>query len=67
MEDGLTCSDNNLIHFTVVSEQREVGSTTVDRRNYNLRRANWELLKQRFLKQPPVTGGRVDDMAKDVV
>lgn len=40
VEDGLTSNDHNLIHFTVASENRGVESTTVDRRNYNLRKAN---------------------------
>lgn len=67
VEEGQTSSDHNLIHFTITSEHREAGNTTVDRRNYNLRRANWDLLRRRFLEQPPVMEGRADDMAKDLV
>lgn len=35
-----------------------------NKKKYNLRRANWDLLRHKYVEQPPLVVGRVDDMAK---
>lgn len=67
VEDGLTSSDHNLIHMEVGETTNAAVETTVVGRNFNLRRANWEMLRDKYAEQQPLAEGRVDDIAKELV
>lgn len=66
VEDGLTSSDHNLVHVIVKGRAIDLGSTDGSGRNYKFRRADLELLKQRYAEQPPIPTGRADDMVKEL-
>lgn len=63
VEDGLTSSDHNLIHV-VVRGTPPASALRHSTGKYNLRKAKWDLLKEKYCQQPFVAVGRVDDAAK---
>lgn len=63
VEDGLTSSNHNLIHIEITKNQ----PAAVGGNKYNLRKANWDALRQKYAEQRQLGGGRVNDMAKELV
>lgn len=66
VEEHATCSDHNLIHMTLQSQQRDtMMETTLTK--YNLRKANWLRLKEEYIAQEPVQNTDANNMAKELV
>lgn len=64
VEDGLSSSDHNLIHFKIRGDEDMQMPPDNVVRGYNLRKANWDLLKRTYREEPLIRRQRADDMAK---
>lgn len=66
VEEHATCSDHNLIHMTMQSQT--TNTTLVENLiKYNLRKANWNMLKEEYIAQPPLQNSNANNMAKELV
>lgn len=64
---NLTSSDHNLIYFEVTKEQNTVYTETVNKRHFNIKRANWEKLRERMqLPEEVQPGDNVDKKAHEI-
>lgn len=64
----ITSSDHNVIYIKVgIEGTRHESEDPLRMKKDNLRKANWERLRERYLQQPRIEAGNSDDMATSLL